>query len=432
MPTRVAVIYYSATGNVHELADAIADGARQEGADVRVRRVAEIAPEAVIRENEAWLARPPPGHEGRRSTRRRWTTSTGPTASPSARPRASATRPRSSSSSSTPPAASGRRAGSPTRPPRASRRPRPSTAARSRRSWRSTTSSTTGARSSSRPATPTSASTRRAATRTARRSSSGPDGVRSRRRGAHRRAHPGPAPRPRRRRARRRPSIGLAGPGRIGRMSALVHRLRPASGEPAGALVMLHGRGADEADLEPFVDLLDPQKRLVGLTPGGPLFLPPGRPPLVRRAARRLPRPRHVPRVARRARRAGSRAHGRAVGAHDRRRLLAGLGDVLRARAGRRAPDPGRADRDERLHPPGRRLHPRRRPPRAARVDHARAPRPGDLRRLRARGARGRSRASRRSILTYTEHDGAHHVDPRILATLPEWTDRAVARIGAR
>src|SRR6478735_7255073 len=59
-------------------------------------------------------------------------------------------------------------------------------------------------------------------------------------------------------------------------MSALVHRLRPATGEPVGALVMLHGRGADEADLEPFVDLLDPQKRLVGLTPGGPLFLPPG------------------------------------------------------------------------------------------------------------------------------------------------------------
>ncbi len=56
MPTRVAVIYYSATGNVHEIADAIAEGARQEGAEVRVRRVAEIAPEAVIRENEEWHA----------------------------------------------------------------------------------------------------------------------------------------------------------------------------------------------------------------------------------------------------------------------------------------------------------------------------------------------------------------------------------------
>ena len=35
-------------------------------------------------------------------------------------------------------------------------------------------------------------------------------------------------------------------------MSALVHRLRPASGDPVGALVMLHGSGADEADLEPL------------------------------------------------------------------------------------------------------------------------------------------------------------------------------------
>ena len=38
----------------------------------------------------------------------------------------------------------------------------------------------------------------------------------------------------------------------------------------------MHGRGADEHDLAPFLDLLDPQHRLVGLTPGGPLFLPPG------------------------------------------------------------------------------------------------------------------------------------------------------------
>ena len=64
MPTRVAVIYYSATGNVHEIADAIADGAREEGAEVRVRRVAEIAPEAVIRENEDWHAHHQ-AHEGR-------------------------------------------------------------------------------------------------------------------------------------------------------------------------------------------------------------------------------------------------------------------------------------------------------------------------------------------------------------------------------
>ena len=59
-------------------------------------------------------------------------------------------------------------------------------------------------------------------------------------------------------------------------MSDLVHELRPAAGEPEGALVLLHGRGADERDLYDLLDLIDPKRRLVGLTPGGPLFLPPG------------------------------------------------------------------------------------------------------------------------------------------------------------
>lgn len=56
----------------------------------------------------------------------------------------------------------------------------------------------------------------------------------------------------------------------------LVHVVRPARGTPQGALVLLHGRGADEHDLGPFLDLLDPDRRLVGITPGGPLHLPPG------------------------------------------------------------------------------------------------------------------------------------------------------------
>jgi phospholipase/carboxylesterase len=51
---------------------------------------------------------------------------------------------------------------------------------------------------------------------------------------------------------------------------------RPASGEPEGALVLLHGRGADERDLYPLLDALDPERRLVGVTPRGPLSLPPG------------------------------------------------------------------------------------------------------------------------------------------------------------
>ena len=51
---------------------------------------------------------------------------------------------------------------------------------------------------------------------------------------------------------------------------------RPAEGEPEGTLVLLHGRGADEHDLHPLLDALDPERRLRGLTPGGPLALPPG------------------------------------------------------------------------------------------------------------------------------------------------------------
>jgi len=51
---------------------------------------------------------------------------------------------------------------------------------------------------------------------------------------------------------------------------------RPAAGEPEGALVLLHGRGADEHDLAPLLDALDPERRFDGYTPRGPLTLPPG------------------------------------------------------------------------------------------------------------------------------------------------------------
>jgi phospholipase/carboxylesterase len=51
----------------------------------------------------------------------------------------------------------------------------------------------------------------------------------------------------------------------------LAHVVRESAGEPAGALVLLHGRGADEHDLQPVLDALDPDRRLVGLTPGAPL-----------------------------------------------------------------------------------------------------------------------------------------------------------------
>jgi phospholipase/carboxylesterase len=54
------------------------------------------------------------------------------------------------------------------------------------------------------------------------------------------------------------------------------HRVRPPDGDAAGLLVLFHGRGADEHDLFPLLDLLDPERRLLGVTPRGPLSLPPG------------------------------------------------------------------------------------------------------------------------------------------------------------
>jgi len=65
-------------------------------------------------------------------------------------------------------------------------------------------------------------------------------------------------------------------------VSDLVARVRePETGDSRGgvvpgALVLLHGRGADEHDLFPLLDLFDPERRLLGVTPGGPLHLPPG------------------------------------------------------------------------------------------------------------------------------------------------------------
>ncbi|HEY0695141.1 MAG TPA: NAD(P)H:quinone oxidoreductase [Kribbella sp.] len=53
---KIAVIYYSATGTVHELAQAITAGARDAGAEVRLLKVAELAPEQAIASNPAWRA----------------------------------------------------------------------------------------------------------------------------------------------------------------------------------------------------------------------------------------------------------------------------------------------------------------------------------------------------------------------------------------
>ncbi len=54
MSIKIAVIYYSATGNVYQLARAVAEGAVQAGAEVRLRRVHELAPEEAIAQNPLW------------------------------------------------------------------------------------------------------------------------------------------------------------------------------------------------------------------------------------------------------------------------------------------------------------------------------------------------------------------------------------------
>ena len=56
----------------------------------------------------------------------------------------------------------------------------------------------------------------------------------------------------------------------------MIVRERPADGTPEGALVLFHGRGADENDLFPLLDVLDPERRRHGYCPRGPLSLPPG------------------------------------------------------------------------------------------------------------------------------------------------------------
>lgn len=54
MTTNIAIFYYSSTGNVYQLARAVEAGAHQAGAQVRLRRAAELAPQSVIDGVPAW------------------------------------------------------------------------------------------------------------------------------------------------------------------------------------------------------------------------------------------------------------------------------------------------------------------------------------------------------------------------------------------
>jgi phospholipase/carboxylesterase len=58
---------------------------------------------------------------------------------------------------------------------------------------------------------------------------------------------------------------------------SLDHLVREPDGEPDGALILNHGRGTDERDLYDLLDVLDPDRRLLGIAPGAPLTnIPPG------------------------------------------------------------------------------------------------------------------------------------------------------------
>jgi phospholipase/carboxylesterase len=52
---------------------------------------------------------------------------------------------------------------------------------------------------------------------------------------------------------------------------ALVCKIRPAKSDAEGALILLHGRGTDEHDLFPLLEILDPDRRLLGITPRAPI-----------------------------------------------------------------------------------------------------------------------------------------------------------------
>lgn len=54
---------------------------------------------------------------------------------------------------------------------------------------------------------------------------------------------------------------------------SLNYRERPAAHDPAGLLILHHGRGADEHDLVGLADVVDPQRRLHVVSPRGPLTL---------------------------------------------------------------------------------------------------------------------------------------------------------------
>src|ERR1700727_1935801 len=52
--TKIAVIYYSSTGNAYKVAQSMEAGAQSAGAEVRLRKVRELAPDEAIASNKGW------------------------------------------------------------------------------------------------------------------------------------------------------------------------------------------------------------------------------------------------------------------------------------------------------------------------------------------------------------------------------------------
>lgn len=51
---KLAIIYYSSTGTLHAMAKRLSEAGEKAGAEVRLRQVAELAPEEAIASNAAW------------------------------------------------------------------------------------------------------------------------------------------------------------------------------------------------------------------------------------------------------------------------------------------------------------------------------------------------------------------------------------------
>ncbi|MGK5678518.1 NAD(P)H:quinone oxidoreductase [Actinoplanes sp. URMC 104] len=51
---KLAIIYYSSTGTIHKMAERLHEAGQKAGAEVRLRQVAELAPQEAIASNAAW------------------------------------------------------------------------------------------------------------------------------------------------------------------------------------------------------------------------------------------------------------------------------------------------------------------------------------------------------------------------------------------